>query len=55
MLSETTIIEKNIKYFKQKIQMNEFLEKLNSKKSLKKVKNIENLSPYTEIKSKFQH
>ena len=52
MLGETNIIEKNIKFFKQKIKMNEFLDKLNEKKGLKRVKNISNLGPYTEIKQK---
>ena len=32
--------------------MNEFLDKLNEKKGLKRVKNISNLGPYTEIKQK---
>lgn len=50
MLGETTMIEKNIKYFKQKIKMNEFLDQLSVKKGLKKVKNIENLAPYTDMK-----
>ena len=35
--------------------MNEFLDKLNEKKSIKKIKNIENLGPYTEFKQRYYH